>query len=223
MKSAPQERPDPCRRGFRGYKRLHSLAAIVRDYIRRHRNKANCELEYFRNLSTLSAAIREAGLARYPDGQRFKRYAHQRRLSPEALKMATKRLRAANLRGARSFDELITRVSAAVQPVHGIGELYVYDTTLRLGGHLGFLPRKVYLHAGRGRELKHLVSITAPVSCRGTSCPSSFGNSNLTSLRTFCASTKIGLRVSMAYNNRLETDLRPARCARWSCPFSLIR
>src|SRR5437764_8088836 len=106
MKSAPQERRDPCRRGFRGYKRLHSLTTIVRDYIQRHRNKANCELEYFRKLPTLTTAIREAALARYPDCQRFKRYAHQRRLSQETLEIATKRLRGANLRSARSFDEL---------------------------------------------------------------------------------------------------------------------
>jgi hypothetical protein len=156
MNSAPQQRADPCRRGFRGYKRIHSLAAIVRDYIRRHRSKANCELQYFRNLPNLSAAIREAGLARYPDGQRFKRYPHQRRLSPDALEIATKRLGEANLRSARSFDELITRVSAAVQPVDGIGELYVYDTALRLGGYLGFLPRKIYLHAGTRQGAKVL-------------------------------------------------------------------
>src|ERR1700730_9584939 len=31
--------------------------------------------------------------------------------------------------------------------VPGIGELYVYDTALRLGAKLGVFPEKVYLHA----------------------------------------------------------------------------
>jgi hypothetical protein len=167
MKSASNERHDPCRRGFRGHKRLHSLAAIVRDYIHRHRENANCELQYFHSLPTLAAAITEAGLARYFDGERYKRFSHQRRLPRETLEMATKRLRAANLRSARSFADLITRVSTAVRLVHGVGELYVYDTTLRLGGHLGLLPRKVYLHAGtrqgaRALGLDHRSSSVSP-------------------------------------------------------------
>jgi hypothetical protein len=32
--------------------------------------------------------------------------------------------------------------------VYGIGELYVYDTALRIGVNLGVFPKEVYLHAG---------------------------------------------------------------------------
>ena len=32
--------------------------------------------------------------------------------------------------------------------VGGLGELYVYDTALRIGAKLNLLPNKVYLHAG---------------------------------------------------------------------------
>lgn len=35
-----------------------------------------------------------------------------------------------------------------LQLVSGSDELYVYDTTLRIGAKLGLLPKKVYLHAG---------------------------------------------------------------------------
>jgi hypothetical protein len=148
MKSASEEWNDSCRRGFRGRRRLHSLAAIVRDYYHRHRPKTIRELQYFHSLPSLGAAITEAGLARYHDGKRYKRYSHQSRISREALEIATRRLRRANLGGARSFTDLITRVRTAVRPVHGIGELYVYDTAFRLGAHLELLPKKVYLHAG---------------------------------------------------------------------------
>ncbi len=148
MKSSPAEWSDPCRRGFRGRKRLRSLAAIVQDYIRHHRYKTIRELQYFRNLRSLEEAITEAGLARWRDGNRYKRYSHQRRIPRAALEMATTRLHRANLGSARSFADLITRVNTAVRSVHGIGELYVYDTAFRLGGHLRLLPREVYLHAG---------------------------------------------------------------------------
>lgn len=153
MKSAPDEWPDPCRRGFRGHKRLRSLAAIVRDYIHRHRHKTIRELRYFRNLRSMEDAITAAGLARRPDG---KRWSHQRRIPPSALEKATRRLRRAKLGSASSFADLIARVDTAVRRVHGIGELYVYDTALRLGGHLRLLPHEVYLHAGTRRGARAL-------------------------------------------------------------------
>jgi hypothetical protein len=145
--------PDPCRRGLRGRRRLLSFAAIVRDYVRRHRPKTARELGYFRGLSTLEEALTRAGLAQRPDG---KRWSHQRRIPRAVLEQATRRLRQAELKRARSFADLIARVHAAVQSVPGIGELYVYDTALRLGAHLRLLPRDVYLHAGTRRGARAL-------------------------------------------------------------------
>lgn len=156
MKSAASDWSDQCRRGFRGHRRLGSLAAIVKDYVRRHRHKTIRELRYFRDLPSLEAAITDAGLARRLDGERYRRYSHQRRIPRDALEAATRRLYRANLGSARSFADLITRVSSAVRSVRGIGELYIYDTALRLGGHLRLLPREVYLHAGTRRGAQAL-------------------------------------------------------------------
>jgi len=128
MKAGAGSWYDSCRRGSRGKKRLHSLAAIVRDYSQRHRPKTIRELKYFRDLLSLDAAITEAGLARHHDGKRHKCYSHQRRIPFEVLERATKRLRRANLKGADSFAELIERVRTAVRDVHGVRELYGYDT-----------------------------------------------------------------------------------------------
>ena len=96
-------------------------------------------------MRSFEEAITQAGLAHRPDG---KRWSHQRRIPPAVLERATRRLHQALLRSARSFADLIARVNAAVRSVRGIGELYVYDTALRLGAHLRLLPREVYLHAG---------------------------------------------------------------------------
>lgn len=145
LASARGEWPDRCRRGFRGRRRLHSIAAIVQDYVRRHRPKASRELQSFRNIRNLEEAISQAGLARRPDG---KRWSHQRRIPVGVLERATQRLRRAKLGSARSFADLIAGVSATVRSVRGVGELYVYDTALRIGAHLRLLPREVYLHGG---------------------------------------------------------------------------
>ena len=141
----PTEWPDRCRRGFRGRRRVHSIAAIAQDYVRRHQPKAARELQSFRNIRSLEEAITQAGLARRPDG---KRWSHQRRIPVAVLERATQRLRRGRLESARSFADLIGRVSAAVRSVRGVGELYRYDTALRIGAHLRVLPREVYLHAG---------------------------------------------------------------------------
>ena len=52
------------------------------------------------------------------------------------------------LRKAESFDKVFQLVETALEDVFGVGELYVYDTSLRRGAKLGLFPTKVYLHAG---------------------------------------------------------------------------
>ncbi len=89
--------------------------------------------------------LTKAGLAQMPDG---KRWAHQRRIPESVLLRATRRLRRANLQQADSFDELLNSVKAALNRVRGIGELYEYDTALRISAYLKTLPQRVYLHAG---------------------------------------------------------------------------
>lgn len=136
---------DSCRRGYRGQRRLRSLGEIVRDYESRFRPRAASELSFFAGMGSFDEAVTEAGLARKPNG---KRWAHQRRIPAPTIQEATRRLHRADLKGAQSFDELLTWIEQAVQTLRGIGELYAYDTALRIGSYLGKLPRRVYLHAG---------------------------------------------------------------------------
>ena len=39
-------------------------------------------------------------------------------------------------------------VRDAIGPIHGIGDLTIYDTALRIGVNLGLWPTRVYLHSG---------------------------------------------------------------------------
>src|SRR5205085_1093059 len=46
----------------------------------------------------------------------------------------------------RTFGDLHDLIAGARTP--GVGRLTVYDTSLRIGAHLGLGPQEVYLHAG---------------------------------------------------------------------------
>jgi hypothetical protein len=124
-----------------------NLEAIVRTYIRKIRPHAQAEIDWFARQPSLDAAIENAALAVNSQG---KRYSHQRRLKKAAVQQALRALldESVALEQARDFDELFELIGRAVSSIPGIGELYVYDTSLRIGAKLNLFPTKVHLHAG---------------------------------------------------------------------------
>lgn len=132
-----------------------NLEAIVRTYIRRIRPRAQTELDWFSRQPTFGAAIRNAALA---VNSQSKRYSHQRRLTKIALERGLDVLsrRARAMEQARDFAELFGLIDAALEPIPGLGELYVYDTALRIGGKLNLFPGKLYLHAGTRKGARAL-------------------------------------------------------------------
>jgi hypothetical protein len=129
------------------------LQSIVRSYVSRCRPYSEEELGSFRAERSVVAAVERAGRATTPAG---KRYHHQRRLPAALLAIAARELKRASVGRVKSFDELHERIASAIGVLHGIGELTVYDTALRIGARLGQLPTKVYLHAGTRAGAKAL-------------------------------------------------------------------
>lgn len=123
------------------------LAAVVRHYKAKYRARAKLELDSFRAEKSLGAAIARAALAAKPDGRR---YSHQRRLKPEDLARSAEKLatRIAAIERAQNFGILLDEIKSAVGHLAGLGELYIYDTALRIGAKKGTLPARIYLHAG---------------------------------------------------------------------------
>ncbi|HTV57867.1 MAG TPA: hypothetical protein VMJ93_03260 [Verrucomicrobiae bacterium] len=123
------------------------LEAIARTYIRKLRPRAQAEIDWFADRPSLEDAIEKAALA---VNSRDKRYSHQRRLRKKALKQALGVLLAesAAIGKARDFEALLRIVRTVVKIIPGLGPLYVYDTSLRIGARLNLFPRRVYLHAG---------------------------------------------------------------------------
>jgi hypothetical protein len=140
--------------------------ALVRTYILRIRPRALAEIDWFARQPSFHAAIETAALA---VNSRRKRYSHQRRLTKLALERARGALskRARAMEEADDFSELFDLIDAALEPIPGLGELYVYDTALRIGAKLNLFPEKVYLHAGTrlgARALGLRVAATLDVS-----------------------------------------------------------
>lgn len=123
-----------------------SIKAIVRTYTNRIRPCTKAELDWFRQQPDLSSAIEHAALAINGKG---KRYRHQRQ-GKEILEQARNILQAnsRSIEQCHSFDELLELIDVILQPINNIGELYMYDTSLRIGAKLNLLPTKVYLHTG---------------------------------------------------------------------------
>ena len=120
---------------------------IIRTYITYIRPRVNEELEWLRQQPTVSEAIRWAALAMNGKG---KRCSHQRRLSKTSLEQARDILleNEDRIRQSQAFDDLLVLLERLLSPVKGLGELYIYDTALRIGAAIGVSPKRVYLHAG---------------------------------------------------------------------------
>jgi len=131
------------------------LEAIVRAYIQRHRPRAQAEFDWFRQQPTLKAAIECAALARDSKGDKYK---HQHRLKKMTLEEARKALlnNYGVIEKSKDFEELFAWMQKILEPILGLGPLYLYDTALRIGAKLDIWPAKVYLHAGTRCGAKEL-------------------------------------------------------------------
>jgi len=138
--------PDPiCQHKGR---RHRVLRGMVRSYTLHKRRRAQEELDSFRK-QQFEEALERAALAQDPCG---KRLSHQRRIAPAVLQRARNILRdaAGELRTKGSFENLHNSIKGLLDGVSGLGELYCYDTALRIAANLGdrVLPKRVYLHRG---------------------------------------------------------------------------
>jgi hypothetical protein len=145
---------DGCARG-RGRGNLSSLEAIARDYVACYRARAAEELDFFAKQPSFVEAIRKAGLAEGKGGRRF---AHERRRTPQVLQECARYLVAAapELRRASSFEIVHDVVRREIRGISGIGHLTVYDAALRIAAWLKLEPARVYLHAGTRVGARHL-------------------------------------------------------------------
>ena len=106
------------------------LAALVRSYQMHNLHNLRGDLNFFRDIPSLECAIYYAGLAINSNGKRFR---HQCRIPLAVLRHAKALLGSSEtqLKRCHSFCELCSLLSSIFKPVHGLGQLYIYDTALR--------------------------------------------------------------------------------------------
>jgi hypothetical protein len=120
---------------------------VIRHYRTKHLPKHRAEIQWFVDQPNLAATIERAALAQ---NHRGKRCDHQRRIPRDVLKAAFRKLHSKEneIRACKSFDELHELILETLKDIRGIGELYRYDTALRIGAKLNLQPRTILLHAG---------------------------------------------------------------------------
>lgn len=127
---------------------------VIDHYNTTHRPGNKAQIAWFKGQPSLENALLKAARA---EDDRGKRYRHQNKVWRTAITEARHRLldAADQVRECKSFHQLwlllyqlLKPTDGLVKPVKGLGDLYIYDTALRLGSYLGFMPEKVYLHAG---------------------------------------------------------------------------
>ena len=104
-----------------------------------------------------------AALAARPDDRR---YSHQTRLKAnhlaEAARVLAKQLE--DIEAVAHFAALHGLLKKLLASRAGLGELYLYDTALRIGAKLGLMPQAIYLHAGTRAGAKALkLSVTGNI------------------------------------------------------------
>ena len=123
------------------------LRSLIEDYRCKYQEDAARELRFFAPQRTFEDAVRQAALAQGPGG---KRLSHQRRIPSRVLRKVERVLLAAleDLQEAGDFAALHALIEDLIGGIEGVGELMVYDTTLRISAKLDLAPEAVYLHAG---------------------------------------------------------------------------
>jgi hypothetical protein len=116
------------------------------------------ETQWFTSQATLADAIARAAMAENHCG---KRYRHQCRIPRKILRVSFQKLcrKEDAIRACESFDELHNLIKLTLKDIAGIGELYCYDTALRIGAKLNLHPQTVLLHAGTRRGASFVTDI----------------------------------------------------------------
>jgi hypothetical protein len=168
--TATSPRPSP--KKWRSTK--HTYADIVDHYVCCKKESYLAELAWFKHQPTASAAIARAAIARSSKG---KRLSHQKCIARQSLFNAHQILmrNVHLLTQAKTFNDLHKLIYCLVNSVHGIGSLYIYDTSLRIAAYLNrtrsMMPTQVYLHAGSLQGAKNIARLNLSVIMSASKFP----------------------------------------------------
>ncbi len=127
--------------------RARDLESLVADFRKYHRPNSARETRFFRTMPSIGLAIHHVAMAVDGDDRCFDHQFHivqpARRRAKTVLTQSEARILA-----CRSFHELHSLFLELLSPIKGLGEMYIYDASLRMGAYLRLTPDFVYLHRG---------------------------------------------------------------------------
>jgi len=175
-------------------------AWIVEEYIAERRPQTTEERARFTRMRSLAEVVRIGAMC---EDERGKRLSHQWRIPRASLESARDALLSVlpALRKAPTFEALHDVIHAVIRPIFRIGDLVIYDITMRIGAKLGLEPRIVYLHAGTRVGARRLGFPASRLTLEMGELPQAFRR-----LRPYEAED-----VLCIYNDHFGTDAQTSR------------
>jgi hypothetical protein len=126
--------------------KMKTYKTSISDYSRYCRINSQIEIEWFQSLDANEVIYFSA----YAIDVYGNRYSHQRRLTKISLLKSYNFIRNNwnKIILCEDFDALHNLLKSHLKQIHGIGDLYIYDTSFRIGAFRRLFPEYIYLHAG---------------------------------------------------------------------------
>lgn len=115
--------------------------------------------QFYKSLKDVPEVIDSASKGQIPSGRMDR---HQWRVGYEKGTVGSRELllKLNRIEEANSFEEIFEITEEVKKTVYGLGELWSYDTALRIGFKKGFYPENVYVQAGVKDGVKKALGIT---------------------------------------------------------------
>ena len=138
-----------------------NLQNDVDEYRANDRNRLENMRLYYAALS-LEDAVEQASKGLFAHGKVDN---HQYRIKKKSKIGATIEMkkRISELKACKSFEEIFRITEDVKNSVAGLGDLWSYDTALRIGFNMGILPSQVYVQRGVIDGVKKALGGTRPI------------------------------------------------------------
>ena len=116
--------------------------------------------EFYEKLE-LETAIEFASIGKEPNG---KMHSHQRRVGYRKGMLGADELarKIEEIKRCTSFDDIFSITETVKKDIYRLGDLWSYDTALRIGFNLKIYPQQVYVQCGVVKGIKKVLSGRIP-------------------------------------------------------------
>jgi len=139
---------------------LKDLVNGLKDYDRDSRLKLNDKRNFYRNLK-IADAIKNAAMGMV---SKEKMDSHQYRIGRVKCKIAADELikHLDDLQVCKQFNDIFNITEQVKNEITGLGNLWSYDTALRIGFNLKIYPNQVYVQSGVIKGVKKIFNGKTP-------------------------------------------------------------